>query len=197
MSEYDPIAHGARCAECPLQGKPVIPPEGPAGATFAVVGEAPIREDEIRRRPYMSAGGRLLEEMLEQANLDRSEVWLTNTLLCRPRTPDVSGAKQFDLATMLAWIRLENVKRRKRNEALIVSPIECCRPRLLAELSKLEVNAVGQPNGAVVLALGNTATHALTNKQGVLNRRGSPVPIKIEGTTIHARWDPRPQEEGP
>ena len=196
---YDPQAHGAECLTCPLMGRPVAPPEGPLNATFAVVGEAPIREDEIRRRPFMSAGGRLLEDMLESANLDRSQVWLTNVVLCRPRTPGVTGAKQHDLLTLLAWIRLENATARKTHAPLIRSPIECCRPRLLRELALVEENGwrEKQPNGAVVMALGNTATHALTGKQGVLNRRGSPVPVKFTGTgEIHATWDPRPTEEG-
>jgi len=188
---------GALCASCPLKSQVVVPPEGREDARIVVVGESPGREEVIRRRPFIGASGRLLEDMLETVNVRREQMWITNTILCRPFAPGVPGLKQHEMGAMLAWVRVHNRALVKANEPTILSPIEACRPRLLRELAHLERRAqtVGLPNGLVVLSLGNYATHALTGKIGVGKLRGSPVPCRITDDSITAQWDPRPRGE--
>lgn len=68
-----------------------VPGEGAAPAPLLVVGEGPgAREDELGR-PFVGRSGQLLDALLaDETGLDRSGLYIANTVKCRPpgnRTP--------------------------------------------------------------------------------------------------------------
>lgn len=185
---YDPREHSARCDECPLRGTIVVPPEGDENAGYVIVSDAPGMADVTHERPFMGASGAKLTEVLSRAGLTRASAWLTSALLCRPEVPGESGARRYDLKLYLAWLRKENVRRKKEARAnkttpdLLVSPFECCYPRLRGELHRAEraAKAKGQVNGAVVVPVGNFALGSVMGNpgqaQGIMKWRGSVIP---------------------
>ncbi len=58
--------------------------EGPLKARLAIVGEAPGRQEAERGRPFVGQAGQLLDELLVEAGIDRSEVYVTNVVKVRP-----------------------------------------------------------------------------------------------------------------
>ena len=54
--------------------------EGPAGARCMFGGEQPGDMEDRAGRPFVGPAGRLMDEMLEEAGLDRREVYVTNTV---------------------------------------------------------------------------------------------------------------------
>ena len=55
-----------------------------------LIGEAPGKEDDRAGKPFVGPAGQLLDKMLGAIGLDRSHVYITNTLYWRPpgnRTP--------------------------------------------------------------------------------------------------------------
>lgn len=48
------------------------------------VGEAPGRREDLEGKPFVGAGGKLLDELLSNAGLERSQVYITNIVKCRP-----------------------------------------------------------------------------------------------------------------
>lgn len=188
MSNYDPEAAGAHCEVCPLNGCRVVPPKGPPDADFVVVGEGPGMNEERRGEPFIGPSGVMLTDILEKVGVNRRRVFLTNALLCRADTPGVSGSKRYDLKTYLAWLRKENQARRKKARKektlpdLLHNPLECCKPRLWRELQWFEnrAKALGQPNGALVVPVGNFAAWAVVGKLGIMKLRGSPISIQTE-----------------
>lgn len=60
--------------------------EGPLNARIAIVGEDPGRQEAERGRPFVGRAGKLLDEVLEEAGIDRSEVYVTNVVKVRPTT---------------------------------------------------------------------------------------------------------------
>ena len=48
------------------------------------VGEAPGRNEDLEGKPFVGAGGKLLDELLKKAGLERSQVYITNVVKCRP-----------------------------------------------------------------------------------------------------------------
>jgi uracil-DNA glycosylase len=60
--------------------------EGPLDARLAIVGEAPGKQEIEQGRPFVGRAGKLLDEILEEVGLDRSEIYVTNVVKLRPTT---------------------------------------------------------------------------------------------------------------
>ena len=64
--------------------------DGNAEAPIMIIGEAPGAEEDRQGKPFVGAAGKLLDRMLAAIGLDRTRVYITNTLYWRPpgnRTP--------------------------------------------------------------------------------------------------------------
>ncbi|MDG2479596.1 MAG: uracil-DNA glycosylase [Alphaproteobacteria bacterium] len=64
--------------------------DGNPQARIMVIGEAPGGEEDRQGKPFVGPAGQLLDKMLAAIGLDRSTVYITNTLYWRPpgnRTP--------------------------------------------------------------------------------------------------------------
>ena len=86
------------CTRCELAtGRTqVVRGVGARRARVLLLGEAPGASEDRAGEPFVGAAGRLLSRMLEEAGLERSEVYITNVVACRPpknRTPRVSEVK--------------------------------------------------------------------------------------------------------
>jgi uracil-DNA glycosylase len=70
-----------------------VPGEGNSDATIMFVGEAPgSREDELGK-PFVGSAGKILDEALAKAGIDRSKIFITNVVKCRPpdnRVPELN-----------------------------------------------------------------------------------------------------------
>ncbi|GBD42512.1 hypothetical protein HRbin39_01906 [bacterium HR39] len=58
--------------------------DGSPEAELFLVGEAPGAAEDRLGRPFVGPSGRLLDRMLAWVGLDRSRVWITNTVFWRP-----------------------------------------------------------------------------------------------------------------
>lgn len=76
----------AVCEKCALyhSRKKAVPGEGPADAEIMFIGEGPGFYENEQGRPFVGAAGQFLDQLLAQAGLKRSEVWITNIVKCRP-----------------------------------------------------------------------------------------------------------------
>lgn len=57
---------------------------GDPHARVVFVGEAPGRNEDLKGEPFVGAAGKLLDELLAHAGLERTEVYIANVLKCRP-----------------------------------------------------------------------------------------------------------------
>ena len=57
---------------------------GNADADLMFVGEAPGASEDEQGIPFVGRAGKLLETLLEEIGLSRAEVFIANTLKCRP-----------------------------------------------------------------------------------------------------------------
>lgn len=85
--------------------KNIVPGEGNPNADIMFIGEAPgAREDELGR-PFVGPAGKFLDELLESIDLKREDVYITNTVKCRPpnnRDPSDEEKKAFK-----PWLRAQ------------------------------------------------------------------------------------------
>jgi DNA polymerase len=74
------------CQKCALyhSRKLSVPGEGPVNSEIMFIGEGPGFHENEQGRPFVGAAGTFLNELLAEAGLKRSEVWIGNVVKCRP-----------------------------------------------------------------------------------------------------------------
>jgi DNA polymerase len=77
------------CTMCPLHkdmpcGNYPVPGDGNPKADLMLVGEALGKEESIIELPFQGQAGSMLDKMLEDAKIDRSDIYITNAVKCRP-----------------------------------------------------------------------------------------------------------------
>ena len=127
-------AAAAACRACDLwkRGTQTVFGEGARGARVLFVGEQPGDQEDLAGRPFVGPSGRLLDEAMQEAGIDRKRAYVTNAV------------KHFK------W---EPRGKRRIHQKPNAREIAACKPWLAAEL------AVVRPE--VVVALGATAARAL------------------------------------
>jgi uracil-DNA glycosylase len=73
-----------RCAELAATRKTVVFGSGNADADLMFVGEAPGASEDEQGVPFVGQAGKLLEKLLGEIGLQRADVFIANTLKCRP-----------------------------------------------------------------------------------------------------------------
>ncbi|MCI0561232.1 MAG: uracil-DNA glycosylase, partial [Nitrososphaera sp.] len=87
-----------------------VPGEGQLSAKIMFIGEAPGRSEDEKGRPFVGAAGKILDELLKKAGIERPQVFITNVVKCRPpgnRVPEddeVAACKPY-LDRQVALIR--------------------------------------------------------------------------------------------
>ncbi len=103
------------CPRCDLAAtrRRVVFGAGDPQARLMIVGEAPAANDETTGEPFTGPAGQLLSVWLESIGLTRGDVWLTNTVRCRP-TSAAGGRgpnrppRVGELRACSAWLALED-----------------------------------------------------------------------------------------
>jgi len=136
----------ADCQACDLwlKGTQTVFGEGSRRSRVMFVGEQPGNEEDLTGKPFVGPAGRLFDNALEEAGIDRKQTYVTNVV------------KHFK------W---EPRGKRRIHKKPNSTEIAACRPWLEAEL------AVVKPD--VIVALGATAAQALLGPQfRVTKQRG-------------------------
>jgi DNA polymerase len=97
-------AAGRVCVECPLHETrtQVVFGSGNADAELMFVGEAPGANEDLQGVPFVGQAGKLLERLLEEIGMARSDVFIANTLMCRP--PDNRDPYPHELDACRHWL---------------------------------------------------------------------------------------------
>ncbi|HKJ26903.1 MAG TPA: uracil-DNA glycosylase [Anaerolineales bacterium] len=79
-------AETAVCTKCELHysRKKSVPGAGPVDADLMFIGEGPGFHENEQGVPFVGAAGNFLDELLESVGLERTQVFITNVVKCRP-----------------------------------------------------------------------------------------------------------------
>jgi DNA polymerase len=80
----------------------IVPGEGDPDAAVMLVGEAPGASEDKEGRPFVGRAGKLLDQLLEEAGLVRSDVFITNVVKARP--PGNRDPKADEVAHHMPWL---------------------------------------------------------------------------------------------
>ncbi len=121
------------CERCELSGSrtQVVFGAGNADADLMLVGEAPGAEEDRQGLPFVGRSGALLTRMLEEAGFSREQVFIANTLKCRP--PDNRDPSTEEIETCRPWL---------------FEQIRLIEPKVVATLGNFATKLLsGQPTG--------------------------------------------------
>lgn len=93
----DSVAACQRCSVLVKCRKQTVFGEGNPTPRFVFMGEAPGRDEDLAGRPFVGAAGQLLTKMIGACGLSREEVYILNTIKCRPpqnRNPSAEEIEQ-------------------------------------------------------------------------------------------------------
>ena len=130
------------CAQCPLHATrtKAVPGEGASSVRVMLIGEAPGREEDQRGQPFVGAAGRFLDEVLAGSGVDRRDLFITNTVKCRPENNRPPRKREVDTCTSLyLFEQIELI-----NPALIMVLGSVATKKLLG------VNSVNEVRGRVL-----------------------------------------------
>ncbi len=80
---YDEVKDCQKCALAASRTQIVFGSGNPEAAIM-FVGEAPGYYEDKEGRPFVGAAGKLLDRLLQEIDLQRSEIYIANVLKCRP-----------------------------------------------------------------------------------------------------------------
>jgi DNA polymerase len=87
------------------QATNLVPGDGNPDARVVFVGEAPGASEDKQGKPFVGAAGRLLDELLEVAGLERDDVFITNIVKARP--PKNRDPKPDEVAHHWPWLEAQ------------------------------------------------------------------------------------------
>src|SRR5690606_11170295 len=123
--------------ECSLDRTKMLNSMGPADADIMIVGEAPALNEIKLNKHVVGKTGQLINSVLEYHNINRDECYVTKVCLCRP----------------------------PQNRTPNKQEIDCCRPRLEAEIKSIKPK--------VIVTLGNIPTQTILDTQkGITELQG-------------------------
>ncbi|MGC1381814.1 MAG: uracil-DNA glycosylase [Candidatus Baltobacteraceae bacterium] len=85
----------AACRKCAIghERRNNVYGEGDPSARLMVIGEGPGETEDELGRPFVGRAGQLLDRMLLAIGLARAEVYICNTVKCRPTIPGSNGPR--------------------------------------------------------------------------------------------------------
>lgn len=128
------VKAAAACHACPLwkRGTQTVFGGGSTRAKVILIGEQPGNDEDLAGKPFVGPAGRLLDQALQEAGIDRNQAYVTNVV------------KHFK------W---EPKGKRRIHKKPNAREIAACRPWLDAELALIKPE--------VIVCLGATAAQAL------------------------------------
>lgn len=92
------------CAGCGLCStrRNIVFGTGNTQAEVMLIGEGPGEQEDIQAIPFVGPAGKLLDDMLEMIDLDRSKVYIANIVKCRP--PNNRDPKPEEQQACRPWL---------------------------------------------------------------------------------------------
>ncbi len=79
----DKVIECTKCDLCKTRTN-AVPGKGSFKADMMIIGEAPGRNEDLQGEPFVGIAGKKLSLALENAGISREEIYITNTVKCRP-----------------------------------------------------------------------------------------------------------------
>ena len=106
MTEWDKLKADClecnKCALCETRTN-VVFGVGASDAEVLFIGEGPGENEDLKGEPFVGRAGKLLDDMLELVDLNRSNIYIANMVKCRP--PKNRDPLEIEQAACSEWLK--------------------------------------------------------------------------------------------
>jgi uracil-DNA glycosylase len=137
------------CERCPLsQGRTnVVFGNGNANADLMFVGEAPGHHEDLQGLPFVGRAGQLLDQLLEEIGLSRKDVFVANTVKCRP--PGNRDPQPEEIESCRPYLQRQ---------------IELIEPKVICTLGNFATKLLTRSNRGITSVRGRPQIHELAGQ---------------------------------
>jgi DNA polymerase len=134
------------CLRCPLHESrtKVVFGAGNADADLMFVGEAPGQQEDLQGLPFVGRAGKLLDELIGEVGLTRSDVFVANVLKCRP--PGNRDPQPEEIESCRPYLHRQ---------------VELIEPRLICTLGNFATKLITRSNRGITSVHGRPQVHEL------------------------------------
>lgn len=90
--------------------KRIVFGEGNPDAHLMFIGEAPGAQEDLEGRPFVGRSGKLLNKLLQLANTERKDVFITNIVKCRPPNNRKPTPTEMDRGRSLLFKQMQIIR---------------------------------------------------------------------------------------
>jgi uracil-DNA glycosylase len=89
------------CVLCDLSTsrKNAVPGNGSVKRKIILIGEAPGKNEDEKGIPFVGSAGKILDQALADAGIERKEIYITNVVKCRPPNNRVPTDEEIGICT--------------------------------------------------------------------------------------------------
>ncbi len=160
-SEYAKLPLKARDWEL---SRSFVPGDGPLDAKVMIIGQAPGRNEDVERKPFIGASGKFLTELIGLAGLDRKSIYISSVVQFFPPKNRVPTRREIELCRPFIMGQIEIVDPKV---ILLLGSVAC---KAILNLEK-----VASIRGTHVKKGGRTYLISLHPAAGVRIRKNMPV----------------------
>ena len=117
QAEFEDVraaADGCRACDLWARATQTVFGRGPVPARLMLVGEQPGDQEDVRGEPFVGPAGRILDQALEEAGIDRETAFVTNVVKHFKWRPAPSGKRRLherpdraEIGACLPWVESE------------------------------------------------------------------------------------------
>lgn len=135
----DLYGEASGCVRCPLHQTrtKVVFGAGNADAELMFVGEAPGANEDRMGLPFVGAAGKLLDKLLQEIGMQRGDVFIANTLKCRP--PDNRDPHPIEIESCQGYLH--------RQIELIEPTMICTLGNFATKLLRADITGISRLHG--------------------------------------------------
>jgi DNA polymerase len=143
FSHDDLKAHAQTCTQCALSGgrTNVVFNSGNPNANLMLIGEGPGQQEDQQGVPFIGRAGQLLTKILESVDIHRDDIYIANTVKCRPPNNRTPHPKEMDAC-----------------QNYLIGQIQLVQPKIICLLGAAALKAILGPTESISKIRGQWVT---------------------------------------
>ena len=139
------VQEAESCLGCDLskEKNKIVIGAGNLDSSIVLVGEAPGKKENETGLPFVGYAGKILDEILEDADLSRGEVFITNILKCRPTNNRRPKKTEIESCENILIKQLNLIKPK------VIAPMGNSSLSFFQDKYELEKGSIGDVHGTV------------------------------------------------